>query len=93
MLIINQAVAPLKYAQFYFYRSNSHHWFFLFFSFLKIESKKLDFKEKAKPRTDSGKHETMTTGGDGASASATVDEEHQKEIEPSDEVFESEKKW
>jgi hypothetical protein len=34
----------------------------------------------------------MTTGGDGASASATVDEEHQKEIEPSDEVFESEKK-
>ncbi len=67
----------------------------MIFFFFKIESKKLDFKEKAKPRTDSGKHETMTSGGGGgneASASATVDEEHQKETETSDEVFESEKK-
>lgn len=61
----------------------------LFFLF-KIESKKLDFKEKAKPRTDSGKHETITSGGGGgdeASASATVNEETEK----SDEVFESQK--
>ncbi len=58
-----------------------------FFFSLKIESKKLDFKEKAKPRTDSGKQETMTSGGGGGEASATVNEEH----ETSDEVFESQK--
>jgi hypothetical protein len=58
---------------------------------LKIESKKLDFKDKAKPKTDSGIHETMTSGGDGASASATVNEGHHQENETSDEVFESQK--
>lgn len=63
------------------------------FFFFKIESKKLDFKEKAKPRTNSGMHETITSGGGEASASATVDEENPKETEASDDVFESEKKW
>ncbi len=57
----------------------------------KIENKKLDFKEKAKPRTDSGKQETMTSGGNGdeASASATVNEEHHRDGETSDEPFQS----
>ncbi len=66
---------------------------FLRLLLFKIESKKLDFKEKAKPKTDSGIHETMTSGGGSgeASASATVNDEHQKETETSDEVFESQK--
>ncbi|CAF3387451.1 unnamed protein product [Rotaria socialis] len=51
---------------------------------VKIESKKLDFKEKAKPRTDTGKNETMASGDD-ASASATVNDEHQNHDEPTNE--------
>ncbi len=79
MLVINQAVALLKYAEWISKKISSP---FL----LKIESKKLDFKEKAKPKTDSGIHETMTSGGGGdgeASASATVNDEHQNETETS----------
>ncbi len=61
-----------------------------FFCFSKIESKKLDFKEKAKPRTDSGKPETMTSGGGGeGNASATGNEEHHEAA--SDDVFETQK--
>lgn len=60
------------------------HYHNLLFCF-QIESKKLDFKEKAKPRTNSGKP------GDGNHASATANNEHHKEDETSDEVFESNK--
>jgi hypothetical protein len=55
------------------------------FFLVKIETKKLDFKEKAKPKTDSGVHETMTSGGGGeASANATVNDEHQNETKTSE---------
>ncbi|CAF4952279.1 unnamed protein product, partial [Rotaria sp. Silwood1] len=54
---------------------------------VKIESKKLDFKEKAKPRTNSGIHETMTSDD----ANATVNEEHHKDDETSDNVSKTEK--
>jgi hypothetical protein len=50
--------------------------------FFKIESKKLDFKEKAKPKTDTGVHET--------SASATVvNEENPVDGQTSEDILES----
>lgn len=55
---------------------------------MKIESKKLDFKDKAKPKTDSGIHEAAAAT-DEASASATVNNEHPSDNGTSDEVLES----
>lgn len=57
--------------------------FFLKETFLQIESKKLDFKEKAKPRTDTGIHETLTSGDAAASANATVNDENSQQPEES----------
>ena len=75
-LIISRAVAQLKYATLGLICGHCA---------LQIESKKLDFKDKAKPKTDSGVHDAAAE----ASASATVTDEHPPGNGTSEEVLES----